>query len=60
VEAEHDLGRTADLYAAALEEAAGGEAATSAVLIRIAKAAAEIGIDDPKEIVRVAREAGLV
>ncbi len=60
VEAEHDLGRTADLYAAALEEAAGGEAATSAVLIRIARAAAEIGIDDPKEIVRVAREAGLV
>ena len=60
VEAEHDLGRTADLYTAALEEAAGGEAATSAVLIRIARAAAEIGIDDPKEIVRVAREAGLV
>ncbi len=60
VAAEHDLGRSADLYTAALEEAAGGEAASSAVLIRIAKAAAEIGVDDPKEIVRVAREAGLV
>ena len=48
------------LYTAALEEAAGGEAATGAVLIRIAEAAAEIGVDDPKEIVRVAREAGLV
>jgi glycosyltransferase involved in cell wall biosynthesis len=60
VAGEHDLGRTADLYTAALEEAAGGEAASAAVLIRIAEAAAEIGVDDPKEIVRVAREAGLV
>jgi glycosyltransferase involved in cell wall biosynthesis len=57
---EHDLGRVADAYTAALEEAAGGEAASSAVLIRIAEAASEIGVADPKEIVRVAREAGLV
>jgi hypothetical protein len=57
---EHDLGRVADAYTAALEEAAGGEAASSAVLIRIAEAAAEIGVADPTEIVRVAREAGLV
>jgi glycosyltransferase involved in cell wall biosynthesis len=60
VQREHELGRVADAYVAALEEAAGGEAATDAVLIRIAEAAAEIGIDDPAEIARVAREAGLV
>ena len=33
----HDLGRAADAYAAALEEAAGGEAVTDAVLLRIAE-----------------------
>jgi glycosyltransferase involved in cell wall biosynthesis len=60
VRREHDLGRVADAYAAALEEAAGGDAAADAVLIRIAEAAGEIGIDDPAEIIRVAREAGLV
>jgi glycosyltransferase involved in cell wall biosynthesis len=57
---EHDLGRIADAYTAALEEAAGGEAATDAVLARIAEAAAGVGIDDPAQIVRIAREAGLV
>ncbi len=60
VRREHDLGRVADAYVAALEEAAGGEPATDAVLIRIAQAAAEIGLDDPSELVRLAREAGLV
>jgi hypothetical protein len=30
------------------------------MLIRIAQAAAEIGIDDPQELVRLAREAGFV
>ena len=53
-------GSVADAYVAALEEAAGGDAATDAILIRIAEAAADIGLDDPKEIVRIAREAGLV
>jgi len=60
VRRDHDLGQVADAYVAALEEAAGGDAATDAILIRIAEAAADIGLDDPKEIVRIAREAGLV
>jgi hypothetical protein len=60
VRSEHDLNRVADGYAAALEEAAGGVAATDAMLIRIAQAATEIGIDDPRELVRRAREAGFV
>jgi len=41
---EHDLGRVADLYAAALEEAAGGPAVREAVLGEVAGAAAEVGI----------------
>ena len=56
----HDLGRAADAYAAALEEAAGGEAVTDAVLHRIAEGAAGIGFDNPAELARLAREAGLV
>ena len=60
VHAEHDLGRVADAYAAALEEAAGGELASNAVLMRIAESAAGIGFDDPAELARLAREAGLV
>jgi len=60
VTAEHDLDRVADAYTAALEEAAGGDAVASAVLARVAEAAAGIGVDDPAELVRIAREAGLV
>jgi glycosyltransferase involved in cell wall biosynthesis len=60
VQREHDLGRVADAYADALEEAAGGDAAAGTILIRIAEAASEIGIDDPAELVRLARESGLV
>ncbi len=60
VRSEHDVGRAADAYVAALEEAAGGDPSTDAVLIRIAQAATEIGLDDPSELVRLAREAGLV
>jgi glycosyltransferase involved in cell wall biosynthesis len=60
VAAEHDLGRCADLYTAALEEAAGGDVVTNAVVGRIAEAAAGIGVEDPAELVRRAREAGLV
>ena len=51
--------RVADAYAAALEEAAGGDAVDDAVLRRIAEAAAEIGIDDAAELARLAREVGL-
>jgi glycosyltransferase involved in cell wall biosynthesis len=41
---EHDLGRVADLYAAALEEAAGGAAVGDAVLREVSRAAADVGI----------------
>ena len=45
VRREHDLGRAADLYAAALEQAAGGEAVADAVLGDVARAAADVGIE---------------
>jgi glycosyltransferase involved in cell wall biosynthesis len=60
VRREHDVNRVADGYVAALEEAAGGEQLTDAILLRIAQAAADAGIDDVAELVRQAREAGLV
>jgi glycosyltransferase involved in cell wall biosynthesis len=60
VRREHDLGATADAYVAALEETAGGEAVSRALLMRIAKAAADAGIDDVSELARAARESGLV
>ena len=47
--------QVADAYAAALEEAAGGDAVDDAVLWRVAEAAAEIGIDDAAELARAAR-----
>jgi glycosyltransferase involved in cell wall biosynthesis len=60
---EHSLDRTADLYAAALEEAAGGARVREAVLRRAAQAAHEVGIEstDPQiaEIGRAMREVGL-
>ena len=45
VRREHDLGRAADLYVAALEQAAGGEAVADAVLGDVAAAAADVGIE---------------
>jgi glycosyltransferase involved in cell wall biosynthesis len=60
VRQEHDLGRVADAYAKALEEAAGGEVVSDAVLWELARAACEVGIDDMTEIAARAREAGLV
>ena len=45
VRREHDLARAADLYAAALEQAAGGDAVATAVLGDVATAAAEVGIE---------------
>jgi glycosyltransferase involved in cell wall biosynthesis len=44
VRREHDLGRAADLYVAALEQAAGGEAVADAVLGDVAAAATDVGI----------------
>ncbi|MFO7571272.1 MAG: glycosyltransferase family 4 protein [Gaiellaceae bacterium] len=41
---DHDLGHVADLYAAALEEAAGGDAVTDSVLREVSGAAADVGI----------------
>jgi glycosyltransferase involved in cell wall biosynthesis len=41
---EHDLDRVAELYAAVLEEAAGGSAVGDAVLREVSEAAADVGI----------------
>ena len=41
---EHDVSRVADLYAAALERAAGGDAVDDAVLREVSEAAADVGI----------------
>lgn len=60
VEREHALPKVADAYVAALELAAGGDAADDAVLWRIAAAAAEVGIDDPAALARAAVESGIV
>ena len=41
---EHDLERVAELYAAALEQAVGGQAVGDAVLREVGEAAADVGI----------------
>jgi glycosyltransferase involved in cell wall biosynthesis len=56
---EHDLERTADRYAEAVELAAGGEAVTDAVLGELARAAADVGLDDTDELAVRLREVGL-
>ncbi|MDH5280546.1 MAG: glycosyltransferase family 4 protein, partial [Thermoleophilia bacterium] len=52
----HDLGRVAELYAAALEESAGGAGVADSVLREVSAAAAEVGISgetaEAKEIAR--------
>jgi glycosyltransferase involved in cell wall biosynthesis len=62
-EGEHSLPRVAELYAAALEEAAGGEAVREAVVAEVAAAAAETGIEpgsaEAAEVGARLREAGL-
>jgi glycosyltransferase involved in cell wall biosynthesis len=45
VEFEHDLPQVAELYASALEQAAGGEAVREATLREVAHAATEVGIE---------------
>jgi glycosyltransferase involved in cell wall biosynthesis len=42
---EHDVGRTAERYASALEETAGGALVADAVVDEVARAAAEIGVE---------------
>jgi glycosyltransferase involved in cell wall biosynthesis len=63
VDRKHDLERVAEAYAATLEEAAGGDAVRDAVLLEVARAAAETGIgaDDPEsaELARRLSEVGL-
>ena len=57
---EHRLDHVADLYAAALEEAAGGEAVREAVLREVARAGAETGLsDEAPELAGRLREVGL-
>jgi hypothetical protein len=58
---EHDLERVAEAYAGALEEAAGGQAVTDAVLRDLAGAASDVGLDTAavRELGVRAREAGL-
>jgi glycosyltransferase involved in cell wall biosynthesis len=45
VRREHDLDRSAELYVAALEQAAGGEAVADSVLRDVSAAATEVGIE---------------
>jgi glycosyltransferase involved in cell wall biosynthesis len=63
VERDHALPRVADLYASALEQAAGGTAVREGVLRDVAEAAAEVGIgaDDPaaSELAARLNEVGL-
>jgi glycosyltransferase involved in cell wall biosynthesis len=60
VEREHSPERAAAGYAAALEMSAGGDAVDDAVLLRIAEAACEVGIEDAAVLARAAREAGIL
>jgi glycosyltransferase involved in cell wall biosynthesis len=56
---EHELGHVADLYVAALEEAAGGPAVRDALLRGVAQGAADVGLDDPDRVAAALREVGL-
>jgi glycosyltransferase involved in cell wall biosynthesis len=62
-EQEHSLERVADLYAAALEEAAGGAAVREAVVAEVAAAARDVGIEpgsvEAAKLGAGLREAGL-
>ncbi len=53
---DHDLAHVADLYVAALEEAAGGDVVGDAVLREVSRAAADVGISaDTSEAQEIAR-----
>jgi glycosyltransferase involved in cell wall biosynthesis len=56
---EHDVARVADLYAEALERAAGGEDVRDAVYREVASAAADVGLDETTELSAALREVGL-
>jgi glycosyltransferase involved in cell wall biosynthesis len=56
VAAEHDLERSAEMYVAALEEAAGAEVVKDAVVGEVAEAAAQVGIvEEGEEAAEIAR-----
>ena len=57
--AEHDLGRVAERYVAALETAAGGRAVEAKIARAVAEAAAETGVD-PALVAAPLAELGLV
>jgi glycosyltransferase involved in cell wall biosynthesis len=59
VEREHSLDTVADRYAEALELAAGGARADDAVLGEVARAAAEVGLDETDELAARLGEVGL-
>ena len=59
VEREHALPKVADAYAAALEVSAGGDAVDDAVLLRVAEAAAEVGLTDLSPLAARLREVGI-
>jgi glycosyltransferase involved in cell wall biosynthesis len=56
---EHGLDRVADLYVAALEEAAGGAAVRDEVVREVASAAADIGLKNTRDVAAAMREVGL-
>jgi glycosyltransferase involved in cell wall biosynthesis len=56
---EHDLTRVAELYTAALEQAAGASAVRDEVLREVGEAAADVGVTDTREISEALREVGL-
>jgi glycosyltransferase involved in cell wall biosynthesis len=56
---EHELEHVADLYVAALEQAAGGARVRDELLDGVAQAAAEVGLDDSERLAAAAREVGL-
>jgi glycosyltransferase involved in cell wall biosynthesis len=58
-ERAHAVERVADLYAAALEEAAGGRAVARAVLREVAEAAADVGLKRTGELAERLGEVGL-
>jgi glycosyltransferase involved in cell wall biosynthesis len=56
---EHGLDRVVDLYVAALEEAAGGAAVREEVVREVARAAADIGVTNTRDVGAAMREVGL-
>ncbi|PWU25192.1 MAG: hypothetical protein C5B48_02550 [Candidatus Rokuibacteriota bacterium] len=58
-ERQHALGHVADLYASALEEAAGGTAVREAVLGEVAQAAADVGLRETAHLAEQLDEVGL-